>query len=112
MNPMDPLDTQERETKRARFKEDWVAQLRAAATQVADQAEAIVGDLEGNVELKVSIILKTDTEEIHWPRLTIEREIVPTGAVREKIRELKEIAAARRTEENRRELGLDEIRER
>jgi len=95
-----------------KFNEDWAAQLRAAATQVADTAESIVGDLGPNVSLRVIISLHTEDERIRLPRLQIEREIIPTGAVREKIRTAKENAMARRTEEKRRELGLDEIRER
>ena len=76
------MNDAERAVKAEKCRKSWAAQLRAAAAQVADQAEAIVGDLSGNVELKVSIILKAATEEINFPRLTIEREIIPHGAVK------------------------------
>lgn len=79
------MNDAERAVKAEKSRKSWVAQLRAAATQVADQAEAIVGDLSGNMELKVSIILKTATDEINFPRLTIVRDIIPFGAVKELI---------------------------
>ena len=68
------------------FNLGWTEQLREAAQQVADQAEDIVGNLQGNISLRVIITVRTDTEKFGWPKLEIEREIIPAGAILAKIR--------------------------
>lgn len=58
-----------------KFNTNWADQLRAGALDVAENAEKIVGELERNVDLTVSIHLFCDTEEINWPYITIHRKL-------------------------------------
>lgn len=68
------------------FRASWIAQLRAGALEIAENAEKIVGDLENNQELSVTFTLRTDTDEIRFPTMTIYREIWPKRAAREKLK--------------------------
>lgn len=55
----------------------WADQLRAGALEICDKASDIVGDLAGNIELRVSIVLRTrSSDAINWPEIEITRRIV------------------------------------
>ena len=58
-----------------KFLKNWAEQLRAGALEVAENAEKIVGELDRNMELTVSIHLFTNTDEINWPYISIHRKI-------------------------------------
>lgn len=58
-----------------KFTEMWVNQLRAGALQIAKQAEEIVGDLEMNRELSVTIRLTPGDGTMKTPVFEIHREI-------------------------------------
>jgi len=58
-----------------KFTEIWVNQLRAGALQIAKQAEEIVGDLEMNRELSVTIRLTPGDGTMKTPVFEIYREI-------------------------------------
>ena len=58
-----------------KFTEMWVNQLRAGALQIAKQAEEIVGDLEMNRELSVTIRLTPGDGTMKTPVIEIHREI-------------------------------------
>lgn len=58
-----------------KFTEMWVNQLRAGALQIAEQAEEIVGDLEMNRELSVTIRLTPGDGTMKTPVFEIHREI-------------------------------------
>ena len=58
-----------------RFSRMWADQLRAGALQIADQAETIVGDLEQNCTMSVTIHLSAGNGESFWPSIEIRREI-------------------------------------
>ena len=58
-----------------KFTEMWVNQLRAGALQIAKQAEEIVGDLDLNRELSVTICLTPGDGTMQTPVIKIHREI-------------------------------------
>lgn len=58
-----------------KFTEMWVNQLRAGALQIAKQAEEIIGDLEMNQELSVTIRLTPGDGTMKIPVIKIHREI-------------------------------------
>lgn len=58
-----------------KFSEMWVNQLRAGALQIAKQAEEIVGDLDMNRELSVTICLTPGDGTMQTPVIKIHREI-------------------------------------
>ena len=58
-----------------KFSEMWVNQLRAGALQIAKQAEEIVGDLDLNRELSVTIRLSPGDGTMKTPVIDIYREI-------------------------------------
>ena len=58
-----------------KFTEMWVNQLRAGALQVAKQAEEIIGDLDLNRELSVTIRLTPGDGTMKAPVIDIYREI-------------------------------------
>ena len=58
-----------------KFTEMWVNQLRAGAIQIAKQAEEIVGDLDLNRELSVTIRLSPGDGTMKTPVIDIYREI-------------------------------------
>ena len=58
-----------------KFTEMWVNQLRAGALQIAKQAEEIVGDLDLNRELSVTICLTPGDGTMKTPVIEIYREI-------------------------------------
>lgn len=58
-----------------KFTEMWVNQLRAGALQIAKQAEEIVGDLDLNRELNVTICLTPGDGTMQTPVIKIHREI-------------------------------------
>lgn len=58
-----------------KFTEMWVNQLRAGALQIAKQAEEIVGDLDLNRELSVTIRLTPGDGTMKTPVIDIYREI-------------------------------------
>ena len=58
-----------------KFTEMWVNQLRAGALQIAKQAEEIVGDLNLNRELSVTICLTPGDGTMQTPVIKIHREI-------------------------------------
>jgi hypothetical protein len=55
---------------------------------IMDHADDIVSDIGPNVSLDVRISLHTNDERFHFPRMTITREVVPSKAVAEKIKEV------------------------
>lgn len=58
-----------------KFTEMWVNQLRAGALQIAKQAEEIIGDLDMNRELSVTIRLTPGDGTMKTPVIEIYREI-------------------------------------
>lgn len=58
-----------------KFTEMWVNQLRAGALQVAKQAEEIIGDLDMNRKLSVTIRLTPGDGTMKTPVIEIYREI-------------------------------------
>ena len=50
-------------------------QLRAGALQIAEQAETIVGDLDLNMYIDVTIHLSSSDAKIAFPSIEIRREI-------------------------------------
>lgn len=58
-----------------KFTEMWVNQLRAGALQIAKQAEEIIGDLDMNRELSVTIRLSPGDGTMKTPVIDIYREI-------------------------------------
>lgn len=58
-----------------KFTEMWVNQLRAGALQIAKQAEEIIGDLDMNRELSVTICLTPGDGTMQTPVIKIHREI-------------------------------------
>ena len=58
-----------------KFTEMWVNQLRAGALQIAKQAEEIIGDLDMNRELSVTICLTPGDGTMKTPVIEIHREI-------------------------------------
>lgn len=58
-----------------KFTEMWVNQLRAGALQIAKQAEEIIGDLDLNRELSVTIRLTPGDGTMKAPVFEIYREI-------------------------------------
>lgn len=58
-----------------KFTEMWVNQLRAGALQIAKQAKEIVGDLDLNRELSVTIRLTPGDGTMKTPVIEIHREI-------------------------------------
>lgn len=58
-----------------KFTEMWVNQLRAGALQIAKQAEEIIGDLDMNRELSVTIYLTPGDGTMQTPVIKIHREI-------------------------------------
>lgn len=58
-----------------KFTEMWINQLRAGALQIAKQAEEIVGDLDLNRELSVTIRLTPGDGTMKTPVIEIYREI-------------------------------------
>lgn len=55
----------------------WADQLKAGAQEIIDKAPDIVGDLSGNIELRVSIVLRSRiADAINWPEIEITRRIV------------------------------------
>ena len=77
-----------------KFSQKWADELRAGALQIAEQAEMIVGDLELNRKLNVTISLEPGDGTMKCPVIEIHREILSrpmldvwTGHVAEQIRE-------------------------
>lgn len=77
-----------------KFSQRWADQLRAGALQIAEQAETIVGDLELNRKLNVTISLGPGDGTMECPVIEIRREILSrpmldvwAGRVAEQIRE-------------------------
>lgn len=65
-----------------KFNEMWASQLKAAALEVAENAESIVGELNGNIDLTVSIELASSNgETIGWPTISISRTIASRKAI-------------------------------
>lgn len=58
-----------------RFAQNWADQLRAGALQIAEQAETIVGDLDLNMYMDVTIHLSSRDATIAFPSIEIRREI-------------------------------------
>ena len=58
-----------------KFTEMWVNQLRAGALQIAKQAEEIIGDLDMNRSLSVTIRLSPGDGTMKTPVIEIYREI-------------------------------------
>jgi len=58
-----------------KFTKMWVNQLRAGALQIAKQAEEIIGDLDMNRELSVTIRLTPGDGTMKTPVFEIHREI-------------------------------------
>lgn len=58
-----------------KFTEMWVNQLRAGALQIVKQAEEIIGDLDMNRELSVTIRLTPGDGTMKTPVIEIHREI-------------------------------------
>ena len=58
-----------------KFTEMWVNQLRAGALQIAKQADEIIGDLDMNRELSVTIRLTPGDGTMKTPVIEIYREI-------------------------------------
>ena len=59
-----------------RFQTLWAEQLRAGALQIADQAEKIVGELDMNRQLSVTIRLSPGNGQMEAPTIEIYREIL------------------------------------
>lgn len=59
-----------------RFQTLWAEQLRAGALQIADQAEKIVGELDMNRQLSVTIRLSPGNGKMEAPTIEIYREIL------------------------------------
>ena len=59
-----------------KFSRMWVNQLRAGALQIAKQAEEIIGDLDMNRELSVTIRLSPGDGTMKAPVIDIYREIL------------------------------------
>ena len=60
----------------AKFQSMWAEQLRAGALQIADQAEKIVGELDLNRQLSVTIRLSPGNGQMEAPTIEIYREIL------------------------------------
>lgn len=80
-----------------KFSQRWADQLRAGALQIAEQAEMIVGDLELNRKLNVTICLGPGDGTMECPVIEIRREILSrpmldvwAGRATEQIREQEE----------------------
>lgn len=80
-----------------KFSQKWADELRAGALQIAEQAEMIVGDLELNRKLNVTISLEPGDGTMKCPVIEIHREILSrpmldvwAGHVAEQIREQEE----------------------
>lgn len=80
-----------------KFSQKWADELRAGALQIAEQAEMIVGDLELNRKLNVTISLEPGDGTMKCPVIEIHREILSrpmldvwAGRVAEQIREQEE----------------------
>ena len=58
-----------------KFARMWADQLRAGALQIADQAEKIVGELDLNRRLSVTIRLSPGNGQMEAPTIEIYREI-------------------------------------
>lgn len=59
-----------------KFSQKWADELRAGALQIAEQAEMIVGDLELNRKLNVTISLEPGDGTMKCPVIEIHREIL------------------------------------
>ena len=59
-----------------RFQKMWVDQLRAGALQIADQAEQIVGEIDMNREMRITIHLSSGDGRLTAPMIEIYREIL------------------------------------
>ena len=59
-----------------RFQKMLVDQLRAGALQIADQAEKIVGEIDMNREMKLTIHLSSGDGRLTAPTMEIYREIL------------------------------------
>lgn len=59
-----------------KFQSMWAEQLRAGAFQIADQAEKIVGELDMNRQLSVTIRLSPGNGQMEAPTIEIYREIL------------------------------------
>ena len=58
-----------------KFSRMWADQLRAGALQIADQAETIVGELDLNCTMSVTIHLSAGNGQSFFPSIEIRREI-------------------------------------
>lgn len=58
-----------------KFSRMWADQLRAGALQIAEQAETIVGDMDMNLTMDVTIHLSSGNGQSFWPSIEIRREI-------------------------------------
>lgn len=76
--------------KKELFRKRWADQLRAGALEVAAHADDIIGNLENNVSLTVSINLETNKDEIVWPKLTIERTIFSNAMIKKMMEQYNE----------------------
>lgn len=57
-----------------RFEKMWADQLRAGALEIADKAEAIVSDIDRNLEMSVTIRLTPGNGTMKIPTIEIHRE--------------------------------------
>lgn len=62
-------------------KEDMVKMLRAAALEVAENAEEIVSSFAPKIEAKVIIRFGSDDERIIWPEIQVEQRFVSRSAL-------------------------------
>ena len=72
------------------YSRNITEQLRAVAMEISDRAEEIVGNVQGNIEMKVSIVIRTDDERIWWPEIQVDRRIVSHEGFRTKCQQMKE----------------------
>ena len=62
-------------------KVDLAEALRAAALEVAENAEAIVSSFAPKIEAKVIIRFCCDDEQIYWPEIQVEQRFVSRNAL-------------------------------